>query len=157
MNHWQFFHKGQKSHMRSVTIGILERWTSLIQNSELILNCSGSTHSSQECFQSVIIQRHLKWFIFIAVSCQKKIRLSKRRLYMYIHVLKYSSLTVYFSFRWFHNIVIQGQIYSKSLMEWGEEVTFAVVRAREQLHCGECSDYKTCKYLEGQAKRFSFK
>ena len=128
------------------------------QNLELILNWSGSSHSSQECFQSVIIQRYLKWFIFIALSCQiKKFRLSKKRLYMCIHVLKYSSLTIYFIFRWFHNIVIQRQIYSKSLMEGGEEGTFAVVGTREPLHCGECTDSKGCKYLKGQAKRFSFK
>ena len=128
------------------------------QNLELILNWSGSSHSSQECFQSVIIQRYLKWFIFIALSCQiKKFRLSKKRLYMCIHVLKYSSLTIYFIFRWLHNIVIQRQIYSMSLMEVGEEGTFAVVGARKPLHCGECSDNKCCKYLKGQAKRFSFK
>ena len=40
------------------------------QNLELILNSTGSSHSSQEGFQGVIIQRYLKWFIFIALACQ---------------------------------------------------------------------------------------
>lgn len=70
------------------------------QNLELILNSSGSSHSSQEGFQGVIIQKYFKWFIFIALACQiKKFRLSKKRLYICMHVLKYSSLTVFLQFQ----------------------------------------------------------